>query len=377
MDTIFENADPEPTNSDPKLGGLYPIPENSESEGDYTAEVSRYVHRSPLRGNVTFHGHQILATNERIGFENILRVQTRWDRIVYIINVVSAFEVGFQYRANSHLLDDIPQIPIETEKYFWLALHEGSKSAFTPRTTGTPDVCDSVENVDHPVKINCVELTNVPSTVEDYVQDREPYWSVNPCTVTHPSIEGKMVCRIVEFPECLYRHPLTYIKKDVRFNCLNTPLVSSDPQLTKTRTQIMERQIKIHQELARHGLAPEFLGLVTEEGRGVIGYLSRFIEDAKTLRTCAEEWDEESAGEDIETCSQLVRSLHKLDIVHGDLHKQNILRRTDGSMLLIDFEDSCRSDEYKAFWFVAQPLEEEYESIMYDLIKIRDEVLDR
>ncbi|KAM0811385.1 hypothetical protein AB5N19_11741 [Seiridium cardinale] len=320
-----------------------------EGAGDSTANSGRYVHQSPLRGgNTTFHGHTILATSNDPGFRQCVRIRTKWDKIMYIINVEGSLEDGFQHRTNSHLLDDLPKLPLEGSKYAWLARFDGENSKFTPRVTGTPDVCDPVDFKPGDAKdvipeFNYMTLRKVVTpVVDDWVQGREDCWTERVSTVTCPGVQGKMVMRIVEFPESLFDHPLTRLKKDELYKSASTPLVATAPRDFEPppASVKMVMEIDAYRKAASIGIVPKFIGLVVEEGRGIIGYLSEFIEDCMPLSEIAKTWNDDTAIEDIRDALKLVMRLHNIDVIHGDLHPSNVIKRDDGTMLLIDFGDA-------------------------------------
>ncbi|KAK8058859.1 kinase-like domain-containing protein [Apiospora phragmitis] len=46
---------------------------------------------------------------------------------------------------------------------------------------------------------------------------------------------------------------------------------------------------------------------------------------------------------DKQGCRDVVQKLHDNGLVHGDMHPGNVLRLTDGSIMLIDFQLTMRS----------------------------------
>ncbi|KAK7994221.1 nuclear distribution protein pac-1a [Apiospora arundinis] len=165
--------------------------------------------------------------------------------------------------------------------------------------------------------------------------------------VSHPRINNQrpMVMKIVEFPD-QWRFPQDPGASAVVINGLNADWDDDFSQET------MRMEIRMHQHVVARldGLAPQFLGLVTERGRGVIGYVSEFIQDAKNFKQLFE--DAYAAGDteyrpsdaDREACLATLKRLHDAGIHHGDLHPGNVLRRTDGSVILIDFESTNHMD---------------------------------
>ncbi|OBT56982.1 hypothetical protein VE04_02555 [Pseudogymnoascus sp. 24MN13] len=80
-----------------------------------------------------------------------------------------------------------------------------------------------------------------------------------------------------------------------------------------------------------HGIGPEFLGYLTEEGR-VIGFLIEHVEGRHATIS------------DLPACEGIVKRLHGLGVVHGDLNKHNFLISEKGAVL-IDFETAKKSGD--------------------------------
>ncbi|KAL5347507.1 hypothetical protein ACLOAV_007819 [Pseudogymnoascus australis] len=80
-----------------------------------------------------------------------------------------------------------------------------------------------------------------------------------------------------------------------------------------------------------HGIGPEFLGYLTEEGR-VIGFLVEYVEG------------HHPSISDLPACEAIVKRLHGLGILHGDLNKHNFFISERGA-ILIDFETAKQSDD--------------------------------
>ena len=92
-------------------------------------------------------------------------------------------------------------------------------------------------------------------------------------------------------------------------------------------------------------IGPEFLGYLTKEGR-VIGFLIEHVEGRHATIS------------DLPACKTVVRRLHGLDILHGDLNKHNFLISERGAVL-IDFETAERSDNSEAMEAELRGLEEQ------------------
>lgn len=84
-----------------------------------------------------------------------------------------------------------------------------------------------------------------------------------------------------------------------------------------------------------HGIAPVFLGYLTENGR-VIGFLIEHI-----VRRRAD-------ISDLQVCRDALQRLHRLGIVHGGLNRGNFLITEEGKAVIIDFETATKSDDSQA-----------------------------
>lgn len=145
------------------------------------------------------------------------------------------------------------------------------------------------------------------------------------CVVEHPALahRGKMWRKVTEMPGHFFAGGL---------RC--------SIEHKGARDAIMHRYIS---ELGL-GIAPEFYGHVTEEGRGVIGFIYEYVEGAQNLR------DLQQAGyqlteADLRAVSDVVQKLHDNGFNHGNLLPHNIFRRPDGSMYLVDFVNTYRTGE--------------------------------
>ncbi|KAL8707895.1 MAG: hypothetical protein Q9225_007687 [Loekoesia sp. 1 TL-2023] len=92
-----------------------------------------------------------------------------------------------------------------------------------------------------------------------------------------------------------------------------------------------QAETEAYQWIDGHGIGPKFLGHLTEDGR-VIGFLLQRV-------------DGHYAGiEDLTRCEEVVRKLHSLGVMHGDLNRYNFIV-TEDQVMLIDFETSTKSHD--------------------------------
>ncbi|OTA60871.1 alpha-galactosidase A [Hypoxylon sp. EC38] len=107
----------------------------------------------------------------------------------------------------------------------------------------------------------------------------------------------------------------------------------------------IERETWAYSIIARHQsqhpdespIAPDFLGHLTENGR-VMGFLLGKVDG------------EPACANDLVNCDALLRRLHRLGLVHGDVNRHNFLvdRTPGGVTRLIDFEHVEEFDERSA-----------------------------
>ncbi|KAK6201815.1 hypothetical protein LQW54_009310 [Pestalotiopsis sp. IQ-011] len=138
---------------------------------------------------------------------------------------------------------------------------------------------------------------------------------------THPKLDGKVMIKIAEIPDVL-------------------PLDKNEVFCFGTGEAEMTTEIIYHHELSETGLAPKFIGLVTEKGRGVIGYIMEYMEGCQSFEELVK--TRKCTPQDIENGLKLIDQMHARGIYHGDLHPGNMLRCPNGSVRIIDFQFSKR-----------------------------------
>ncbi|KAI9656993.1 MAG: hypothetical protein M1829_000350 [Trizodia sp. TS-e1964] len=111
---------------------------------------------------------------------------------------------------------------------------------------------------------------------------------------------------------------------------------------------IFEDESDIYEKLQGDQVAPQFLGHVTEHGRDV-GMILEYIENGHYATI-----------EDLTLCQQVLAKLHKLHLLHGDVHKYQFIIR-GGRAFLIDFATARHCGDSKL-------LEEEFQSLEKQLL---------
>lgn len=91
-----------------------------------------------------------------------------------------------------------------------------------------------------------------------------------------------------------------------------------------------------HKNLNEQPITPEFLGHLTENGR-VIGMLLEKVEGGS------------ASPSDLSTCKEILRRVHSIGIIHGDVNRYNFLIDPSGGQVrLVDWEHAEIFDAEKA-----------------------------
>lgn len=100
--------------------------------------------------------------------------------------------------------------------------------------------------------------------------------------------------------------------------------------------QYLENETAAYEWIDGRGIAPQFLGHLTEDGR-VIGYLMERITNARHSRPG-----------DLIACQETLSKLHQLGICHGDINRFNFLVR-GSEAVLVDFDTARKCNDQDAF----------------------------
>ncbi|KIX01219.1 uncharacterized protein Z518_08944 [Rhinocladiella mackenziei CBS 650.93] len=104
--------------------------------------------------------------------------------------------------------------------------------------------------------------------------------------------------------------------------------------------QYFEDETRFYERLDGQGIAPQFLGHLTEEGR-VVGLVIEYIKNAR-----------HAGPEDVGECEDAMRNLHLLGMLHGDVNRHNFLvREADRrkTVTIVDFENASECTEAGVF----------------------------
>lgn len=135
----------------------------------------------------------------------------------------------------------------------------------------------------------------------------------------HPKLTESVVIKIVEVPDHL-------------------PVGENDQIHLGTGEAEMKNEIMNHYKMSGSGLVPKFIGLITEQGRGVIGYAMENIRDCQSYEEIKAKAKGKLPPGEISNVLAAVDKMHQLGVYHGDLHLGNLLKCTNGSIRIIDFQ---------------------------------------
>lgn len=261
------------------------------------------------------------------------------------------------WHIDKNLAVKLPPLPLGGDRVFRLQRTFGTRCAFFPRTGLASSDLQGVDvtGVETGVKIDYLDLEPVRNLNEGRLSKEKSLYDDKSTLVRYPRGDrGQlMVRRIVSFPPSLMK-----------------------VHHTKDRTIFMAREIRLHKKAAENGLAPRFLGLVTEPGRGVIGFLSEFVDGSVSAARHREDRVNAGIKPDVDPAVgkailEATRRMHSLGILHHDLHLGNFLVSPDNKVRIIDFEYATWMDKYGC------PTDEEgkvvhFEQEVTQLIEVED-----
>jgi hypothetical protein len=258
-------------------------------------------------------------------------IRALYDRqVIYIRVPEKAFAPGWDLLPNPEPI--LSMISNEEHKVWRLEVLEQGRDGIATKlqadTDGVPTKLyggvpglDHISSLAHIVVVDYMELTKIRSISDSCSRRRSDRINI----ATHPTFKEKAIMKIAEIPDRL-------------------PTDENDETQISRGEDEMSNEISYHQELSRSGFVPKFLGLITEKNRGIIGYLSEYIEGARTYEDIKKD-GKILADTEVEACLNVARKMHGYGVYHGDLDLYNFLKCPDGSIRIIDFEHAQRLGE--------------------------------
>lgn len=121
-----------------------------------------------------------------------------------------------------------------------------------------------------------------------------------------------------------------YVMKVVRFNEDET----SEVFLEETTLEEFQQEIEMQRKLAKVGVAPRIYDAWKSK---TLGFFIMERLDKTLLRFLKEEDDNKKIDDIMDKVIDKIELMHKLDIIHGDLHSSNIMLNSKDEPYIIDF----------------------------------------
>ncbi|KAK8123953.1 hypothetical protein PG999_003871 [Apiospora kogelbergensis] len=227
-------------------------------------------------------------------------------------------------------------------RYFTVTYEAAAKY---PKDWDVGDLSAIIPPRTYPYDLKCIHLST-PATAEVFDQSKPEYMrpSAKYPVTAEPAYEELKGIQNLEDPVSADYD--TFVKLgDIPTprlfyrRCSDRITIVSHPRINNQQPMVMK--IVEFPDHLRLGLTTS--GLVTERGRGVIGFVSEFIADAKSFEQLLHDgfmkdvyWRPSDA--DRMASRAALKRMHDAGLLHGDMHPGNVLRRADGSIMLIDFE---------------------------------------
>jgi serine/threonine-protein kinase len=130
----------------------------------------------------------------------------------------------------------------------------------------------------------------------------------------------------------------TYLAEDENLPDRPLCLVKRLKSQSERTSQLFEREARVLYRLGQHDRIPELLARFEEDGYFYLVY--QFIEGQPLYQEVIEyqPWEEHQVIALLKDILEVLVFVHKQDVIHRDVHPQNLIRRTsDGKIVLIDF----------------------------------------
>ena len=130
----------------------------------------------------------------------------------------------------------------------------------------------------------------------------------------------------------------TYLAEDENLPDRPLCLVKRLKSQSERTSQLFERETRLLYRLGQHDRIPELLARFEEDGYFYL--VSQFIEGQPLYQELIEgqPWEEHQVIALLKDILEVLVFVHKQDVIHRDVHPQNLIRRTsDGKIVLIDF----------------------------------------
>jgi len=130
----------------------------------------------------------------------------------------------------------------------------------------------------------------------------------------------------------------TYLTEDENLPDRPLCLVKRLKSQSERTRQLFDRETRLLYRLGQHDLIPELLARFEENGYFYLVY--QFIEGQPLYQELIEgqPWEEHQVIALLKDILEVLVFVHKENVIHRDLHPQNLIRRTsDGKIVLIDF----------------------------------------
>ncbi|MEG4147580.1 serine/threonine-protein kinase [Microcoleus sp. Pol12B5] len=130
----------------------------------------------------------------------------------------------------------------------------------------------------------------------------------------------------------------TYLAEDENLPDRPLCLVKRLKSQSERTSQLFDRETRVLYRLGQHDRIPELLARFEENGYFYLVY--QFIEGQPLYQELIEgqPWEEHQVIALLKDILEVLVFVHKQDVIHRDVHPQNLIRRTsDNKMVLIDF----------------------------------------